>query len=325
MTRYIFSRLLLFIPSLILASLFIFTAMRVLPGDVALVILGNNESPTGNNDELLESYRQALGLRDPLPVQYGKWMWSLVNGQFGGVSVIHHDPISVLVAQRFPVTLELAILAFLLSWLVSIPMGSVAAFRQNRWPDYLVRLVTISGHAVPVFWAALLILLVMSSGFHWTPPIFYSSLWVDPKANLLKVIWPALLLAWGFSAYLARVTRSSLLEALRQDYVLSARSKGLSARVVAVRHALRNALIPVMTVGGLQIGALLSGTVILENIFGVPGIGQALVLAANTRDYPVVQSLTMLLVFLVLVLNLGIDVLYRVVDPRIKLTGGQGA
>jgi peptide/nickel transport system permease protein len=322
MTVYLVRRVLLFIPSLLLASIAIFTAMRVLPGDVALVILGNNESPSGDNTQLLESYRQALGLHDPLPVQYARWMWSLVDGEWGGTSLIQHDPIGSIVTQRLPVTLELVILTFVLSWMVSIPLGTLAAFRHNRWPDYTVRLITIAGHAVPVFWAALLLLLIMSVVFSWTPPVFYSDLWADPRDNLLKVIWPALLLAWGFSAYLARVTRSSLLEVLRQDYILAARSKGLEGRAVATRHALRNALIPVLTVGGLQIGALLGGTVILENIFGIPGIGQEIVLAANSRDYPVIQSLAMLLVLLVLVLNLIIDVMYTMVDPRVRLVGG---
>ena len=322
MTVYLVRRVLLFIPSLLIASIAIFTAMRVLPGDVALVILGNNESPTGDNTALLESYRQALGLHDPLPVQYARWMWSLVNGEFGGTSLIQHDPIGKIVLLRLPVTLELVILTFILSWIISIPLGTLAAFQHNRWPDYLVRLVTIAGHAVPVFWAALLLLLIMSAVFSWTPPVFYTDLWVDPRSNLLKIIWPALLLAWGFSAYLARVTRSSLLEVLRQDYILAARSKGLTGRSVAVGHALRNALIPVLTVGGLQIGALLGGTVILENIFGVPGIGQEIVLAANSRDYPVIQSLAMLLVLLVLVLYLAIDVTYTIIDPRVRLAGG---
>src|SRR5579884_3373707 len=151
MLGYLVRRLLLFIPSLLLASVAIFGAMRVLPGDVALVILGNNESPTGDNTQLLESYRQALGLHDPLPVQYAHWLWSLVNGQLGGTSLIQHDPISKIVAQRLPVTLELVALAFVLSWIVSIPMGTLAALHQNRWPDYLVRVLTIAGHAVPVF------------------------------------------------------------------------------------------------------------------------------------------------------------------------------
>jgi peptide/nickel transport system permease protein len=159
---------------------------------------------------------------------------------------------------------------------------------------------------------------VLSGLFRWTPPIFYVNLWTNPGLNLQKVIWPAVLLAWGFSSYLTRVTRSTLLEVLNQDYIRSARSKGLGERVIGLRHALRNALIPVVTVGAVQVGALLGGSVLLENIFAVPGIGQAIVLAATTRDYPVVQGLAMVLVFLMLALNLCTDVMYTVLDPRLR-------
>jgi peptide/nickel transport system permease protein len=314
--HYLISRLTLFVPSLFLASLAIFGAMRVLPGDVALVILGASESGT-NSLQLVENYRQALGLRDPLPVQYGRWMWSMVNGEFGGISLMDREPIREIILRRLPVTLELAFLAFVIAWVVSVPLGVIAALRQNRWPDYLVRGVTIAGHAVPVFWAAILILLALGSVFRWTPPIFYSNLWVDPAANLQKMLWPALLLAWSFSSSLARVTRSSMLEVLAQDYVRTARSKGLAERAVSWSHCIRNALIPVVTLAGLQIGALLSGSVILENIFGIPGIGQGIISAATTRDYPVIQSLAVLLVCLMLTLNLCVDVLYGVIDPRI--------
>jgi len=314
------SRLLLFPPSLLLASLAIFIAMRVLPGDVALVILGSSSSETNSpaSLQLLDQYRQALGLRDPLPLQYGRWLFSLVNGTFGGTSLIQHDPISAIIAQRFPVTLELTVLAFVIAWGISIPLGVLAAYHQNRWPDYLARIMTISGHAVPVFWAGILVVLGFSRVLHWAPPVFYSAIFVDPLANLQKMIWPALLLAWGFSSYLARVTRSTMLEVLNQDYVRSARSKGLGERRISIRHALRNALIPVVTVGALQVGALIGGSVLLENIFGLPGIGQEIVEAATTRDYPVVQSLAMLLVFIMLALNLALDVLYGLIDPRVR-------
>jgi peptide/nickel transport system permease protein len=318
MRRHLLTRLLLFPPSLLLASLAIFGAMHILPGDVALVILGSADPGSSSNLQLLESYRQALGLHDPLPVQYGRWMWSMVNGEFGGTSIIDHESLRDILARRFPATLELAVLAFVAAWVISIPMGVLAALRRDSWADYLLRGVTIAGHAVPIFWAALLLLLGLTVIFHWSPPVFYSPLWSNPLANLQKVILPALLLAWGFSSYLARVTRSSMLEVLAQDYVRTARSKGLGERRVSMTHCLRNALIPVVTVGALQIGTLLSGSVIVENIFGVPGIGQGIVSAAVTRDYPVIQSLAMFLVLLMLTLNVGVDVLYGVIDPRLN-------
>ncbi|HEV7665398.1 MAG TPA: ABC transporter permease [Chloroflexota bacterium] len=317
MRRHLLTRLFLFVPSLVLASIAIFGAMHVLPGDVALVILGNADPGSSSNLQLLESYREALGLHDPLPVQYGRWIWSLVNGEFGGTSIIDHEPLRDIIARRFPATLELALIAFVTAWVVSVPLGVVAALRRDTWLDYVVRGVTIAGHAVPIFWAALLVLLGLTAVFHWTPPVVYSSFAANPAANLQKVIWPALLLAWGFSSYLARVTRSSMLEVLAQDYVRTARSKGLSVRAVSLTHCLRNALIPVVTVGALQIGTLLSGSIILETIFGVPGVGQGIISAAISRDYPVIQSLAMFLVLLMLILNLGVDLLYGVIDPRL--------
>ncbi len=317
MQQYILRRLILFGPTLLLASLAIFTIMRALPGDVALVILGG-EASSAMATEQLEAYREALGLRDPLPVQYGKWVWSLVNGEFGGRSLADREPIGGILARRLPVTLQLAAYALVLSMIVSIPLGIIAAVRQDKWPDYLVRIVTLSGHALPNFWLALMLLLFLSVQFAWSPPVFYKNLWEDPVLHLQKAIWPALVLAWGFSANITRITRSNMLEVLGQDFVRTARAKGLVEKVVVSKHALQNALIPVLTLSGLQLAGLLGGTVILESIFGMPGIGQGIVLAANSRDYPVIQTLAMLLVLLMLCLNLLVDLCYAVVDPRIS-------
>ena len=317
MQQYILRRLALFVPTLLLASLAIFAIMRALPGDVALVILGG-EAGTPMAEGQLEAYREALGLRDPLPVQYGKWVWSLVNGEFGGRSLADREAIGAILARRLPVTLQLAAYALVLSMVVSIPLGIIAAVHQDRWPDYLVRIVTLSGHALPNFWLALMILLILSVQFTWSPPVFYKNLWEDPAIHLQKAIWPALVLAWGFSANITRITRSNMLEVLRQDYVRTARAKGLVEKVVVSKHALQNALIPVLTLSGLQLAGLLGGTVILESIFGMPGIGQGIVHAATTRDYPVIQTLAMLLVLLMLFLNLIIDLCYAAVDPRIS-------
>ena len=317
MQQYIARRLALFIPTLFLASLAIFFIMRALPGDVALVILGG-EANTPMAEEQLEQYRVALGLRDPLPVQYGRWIWSLVNGEFGGRSLADREPIGEILARRLPVTLQLAAYALVISVIVSIPLGIIAAVHQDRWPDYLVRIVTLSGHALPNFWMALVLLLILSVNFHWSPPVFYRNVWEDPWLHMQKAIWPALVLAWGFSANVTRITRSNMLEVLRQDYVRTARAKGLVEQVIVSKHALQNALIPVLTLSGLQLAGLLGGTVILESIFGMPGIGQGIVLAANTRDYPVIQTLAMLLVLMMLMLNLLVDLLYATVDPRIS-------
>jgi peptide/nickel transport system permease protein len=317
MHQYILRRLLLFIPTLLLASLATFLIMRALPGDVALVILGG-DADTPAALEQVESYRQALGLRDPLPVQYGRWLASLVDGEFGGKSLADREPIASIVARRLPVTLQLAAYALLISMAVSVPLGVLAALHRDGWEDYVVRLVTLSGHALPNFWLALVILLVLSVHFTWSPPVTYKNLWEDPSVHLQKAVWPALVLAWGFSANVTRITRSNMLEVLNQDFVRTARSKGLVEHVVVARHALRNALIPVLTLSGLQLAGLLGGTVVLESIFGLPGLGQGIVLAANSRDYPVIQSLAMLLVFMMLCLNLLVDLCYAAIDPRIS-------
>jgi peptide/nickel transport system permease protein len=291
--------------------------MRVLPGDPASVILRSEEGGVYVSAEQYQRIRDALGLQDPLPVQYGKWIWSMINGEFGGVSLTNREPISDIVARRLPVTAQLALYTFLLSVFVSVPLGIVAAIYQDRWPDYVIRTITISGHAIPGFWIALMVLLLLVIYANWTPPLRYQPIWADPFSHFQKVIWPVLILAWGYSSFLTRITRAHILETLRQDYVRTARSKGLPEPVVLGRHALRNALIPVVTVAGLYLGALLSGSLILENIFGIPGIGQGIVASATQRDYPVIQSLTLLMVFFVLGINLLVDVLYAAIDPRI--------
>lgn len=319
MQAYLARRILLFLPTLIVASLAVFIMMRVVPGDVAEVILaGSGEGSLTWQKGQLESLREELGLNDPLPVQYGKWAWSLVNGEFGGRSLVDKTPLSHMLAQRAPVTLLLTVYATLAAIVVSIPLGIVAAIYQDRWPDYLVRVVTIAGQALPHFWLALVVILLLAVFFLWTPPLYYKPPWSDLGEHVQKMVWPALVLAWGFSSGLTRVTRSSMLEVLRQDYVRTARSKGLREQAVLWRHALKNALIPVITLAGLQFAALLGGTVILEAIFGLPGLGEAIIRAAERRDYPVVQTLAMVLVVVMLGINLLLDLVYVVIDPRIS-------
>jgi peptide/nickel transport system permease protein len=317
MTRYLVRRLALYFPTLILASLGIFGIMRVIPGDVAMVILGG-ETSTPAALAQADALRERLGLLDSLPVQYFRWVWSMVNGEFGGTSLVSREPISEILARRLPVTLELAAWTALIAWVVSIPAGVLAAVYQNRTPDYAVRFVTLAGTALPNFWIALMLILALLVWFSWTPPIFYVKIWNDPWMHMQKMIWPALILAWGYSSYLTRVTRSTMLEVLRQDYVRTARSRGLVERIVVAGHALPNALIPVVTLGGLQLATLFSGTVVIEQVFSLPGVGQGIAQAAFERDYPVIQSLVMLLVTLMLTLNVVIDVIYAKLDPRIS-------
>ena len=319
MQAYLMRRILLFIPTIFISSVIIFVVMRVLPGDVAQLILSDEETGEGPESmELVDTIRDELGLNDPIPIQYGRWIWTFVNGEFGGRSLWNREPLSQIIGRRLPVTLQLTVYTALIGWAFAIPLGVLAAIHQNRWPDYVIRVGTVLGHTLPNFWIALMLILGLLIYFRWTPPLFYEHVWDNPSVHFQKVIWPVMVLAWSFSSTLTRVTRSNMLEVLRQDYVRTARSKGLAERVIIFRHALRNALLPVITIGGLQLGAFLSGTVILESIFGLPGIGQGVVLAANERDYPVIQSLVLLLVFMQLALNLIVDISYVFADPRVS-------
>ncbi len=317
MRRYIVWRLALIAPTVLAASLVVFGVMRVLPGDIALVILsGSGEAAV--SPEAREALEEELSLNDPLPVQYGQWLWSMVNGQFGGRSFESREPIRSIISRQLPVTLLLTGYTILLSVTVSLPLGILAAVRSNRWPDYVIRVVTLGGLALPNLWVALIVILGLLLLFGWSPPIIYAAPWSDPWSHLQMVAWPALILAWEYSSHLVRVTRSSMLEALSQAHITTAKSKGLPEHSIVLRHALRNALIPVVTMLGLQFGSLLSGALILETIFGLPGIGRGIVQAALARDYPVIQSLATLLVLVSLVVNLVVDTIYTLIDPRIS-------
>ena len=315
MKGYVIRRLLLFVPTLFFASLLIFGAMRVLPGDVAARILNEEEGVVSQAE--YDALREKLGLEEPIPVQYGKWIWSMMNGEFGGSSLVTREPIADMVSRRLIVTGQLALYTIVLTMIAAIPLGILAAIYQDKWPDYVIRTITITGHAIPNFWLALMVLLLLVLVVEWSPPLRYVHVWENPVAHLQKVIWPVLILTWGYTAFMTRITRSNVLEVLRQDYVRTARSKGLNEVVVLGRHVLRNALIPVITVGGFYLSFLLSGSLILENIFGIPGIGQGIIAGATERDYPVIQSLTLLLVFFLLGVNLLVDLLYKIIDPRI--------
>ncbi len=293
--------------------------MRMLPGDIVSWILSGGGEAV-HSAEVREALRQELGLNDHLVVQYGRWLWSMVNGEFGGRSLVNGQPIAAIVARQFPVTLLLVTYAVALSVIVSVPLGVLAAWKRNRWQDYLVRLITIPGQALPNFWSALLILLGLVIIFRWSPPIVYTSPWEDILTHFQIIFLPVLLLAWEHSSHIVRVTRAYILEVINKNYILSARAKGLSQRHILLRHALRNALVPIVTILGLQLGWLLSGTLILESIFGLPGLGGGLVQAALVRDYTVIQSLATLLVFIMLSVNLIIDLIYGVIDPRILLS-----
>ena len=316
MQKYIIRRILLFFPTLLMGSFLIFAIMRILPGDIAIVILGGEEEVI--TAESLENLRIQLGLYDPLWLQYVKWLWSMLNGTFGGYSLVDNEPIRNIIALRLPVSAQLAFITVIGAFSVAVPMGVIAAMRQDKWADYAIRVFLIGGLSIPSFWMGLLLLLFMLLVFRWVPPIIYRDIWENPWHNFMTMIFPAICLGWNYAAYVARVTRSTVLEVLRQDYIRTAHAKGLSVRLVMSRHCLKNALIPVVTLGGVYIEGLMSGSVIMETIFNMPGLGAAVIDTVTRRDYPVVQSLAMLFIFMVLFTNLLVDLSYSFFDPRIK-------
>jgi peptide/nickel transport system permease protein len=315
---YIARRLLLFVPTLLGASLLIFVLMRLVPGDIAEILVYQTGSESSAvQKRQIEQIRRELGLDRPVATQYLAWLAGAARGDFG-YSYSQRRPVNEILAERFPRSMELAAVTLLLAALWSIPLGVVSAVRQNTWLDYLVRVLSISGLSLPIFFTGVLILYLLVRVFRWLPPLEYVSLTEAPVENLKQLIWPALAQAYYISAPIMRLTRSQMLEVVRQDYVRTARAKGLGERVVMYRHALRNSLLPVVTFIGWWGGRLLGGVVIMEIIFAVPGMGLALVQAVSYRDYPTVQAIIFVMALIFLVVNLAVDVLYGWLDPRIR-------
>lgn len=320
MSRYLMRRLFLFVPTLLLGTLLVFTVMRVLPGDLAKTILSQEANEAGREIDLAryEHLRTTLGLNDPLPVQYGKWVWSMVNGEFGGKTLVDGEPIKEVLTFRLPKTLELGLLGFALSIVLGIPLGVIAAVYQDKWPDYVIRMILVGGLSIPSFWLALMMLLFGLLVFGYVPPLGYVGPTEDFWANM-QIMWmPAFILGFHGATTKARVMRAQILEVLRQDYIRTARSKGLQERLVLWRHAMKNAMIPVVTIAGLNLVTLIGGTVILESIFGIPGIGTGLIEGVRQRDYTLVQSLVTFFLFITMLGNLSVDISYAWLDPRIK-------
>lgn len=316
MRRYIARRLLLFIPVLLLASVVIFAIMRILPGDVALVMLMAGDTGTASQEQI-ESLQRNLGLDRPLYEQYLNWMWGLVQLDAGKSFYTQRSVVQDL-QLRIPRTLELALLTVAVSAVIAIPAGVLAAMRQDTWLDYALRVVTVGGIAMPTFWTATLMLLVMVVAFNWMPPLGYRGLFEDPWGNLQQMVWPALALGYYNSSVLARMVRSSVLEVLRQDYIRTAWSKGLRERVIMARHTLKNAFLPVVTMLGTEFAVLIGGTVIVETIFVIPGLGSYLVESIHRRDYFVTQGIIVTVALMLVGINLLVDITYGWIDPRIR-------
>jgi peptide/nickel transport system permease protein len=316
--RYVARRLLLFAPTLLGASILIFVLLRLVPGDIAEILVYQTGSESSVvQQKQIRQLRAELGLDRPVVVQYVAWLGAAFRADFGQ-SYSQKRPVIEILKERVPRSLELALLTILIAMLWAVPLGVVSAVRQNTWIDYVVRVLSISGLSLPIFFTGVLILYLLVRLFGWIPPLEFVSFTVSPLENLKQLIWPALAQAYYISAPITRLTRSQLLEVIRQDYVRTARAKGLGERAIVYRHALSNSLLPVVTFVGWWGGRLLGGIVIVEIIFSVPGMGSALASAVSQRDYPTVQAMVFVMALVFLTLNLLVDLLYAWLDPRIK-------
>ncbi len=316
MYRYIARRLVYGAVTVLGVSIVIFVVMRVLPGDPLLAVLGPEGLQKLTPEDRVH-YMTDLGLSDPLIVQYLRWMRDVFTGTFGH-SFFRSESVADMIIRRGPLTAEIAIISVVLSWAVGIPVALVSALRPNSFGDNIARFVSILFLAVPGFWIGMLIILAMLFWFGYRPPLTNVALWQDPWQNLQIVIGPAFVLGMGQAAYIARMARSSLLEVIREDYVRTARAKGVSGRLVIVSHALPNALLPVITLSGILLGFVLAGSIPVERAFATPGLGYEMFIAVNERDIFVMQNLVFLYASVFVVLNIGIDLTIAWLDPRIR-------
>lgn len=311
MLPYVVQRILTAIPTLLIVTVMVFSIQRALPGDPAVILAGEERDP-----DVIAYIRAKYRLDEPIPVQYVAWLSSIARGDMGR-SMRTGEPVTSLIATKLPVTVELALASIFVALLIAIPAGVVAAARKNSPLDVTGTVLALSGLSIPNFWLGIMLILVVSVNLGWLPASGYVSLSEDPIGNLKRMIMPAFVLGTGLAAVLMRQLRSSMLEILTQDFVRTARAKGVSGFLVLIRHALRNALIPVVTILGLQLGALLSGAVLTEQVFTIPGFGKLVVDAVFNRDYAVVQGVVLFTATAYIVINLFVDVLYAVLDPRI--------
>jgi peptide/nickel transport system permease protein len=315
MRRYILKRLLLMIPTLFGVAVLVFFMLRVAPGDI--VELKYAGSGTFAPKEALERERAQLGLDKPLVQQFASWALGIVRFDFG-YSMWTGRPILDEIAIRLELSLQLALMATLVAMVLAVPLGTLAALKQDTWIDHAVRIFSIGGLAVPSFWLGILMIVAFLVLFKWLPPLTFTSFWTDPRANLTQLIWPALAVGYRYSAMATRMTRSAVLEVLHEDFVRTARAKGLREGVVVIKHALRNALLPIVTVIGLEFAFLIGGLVVTEQVFNLNGIGMLFVESITRRDYTMTQALVLLVAFAFIFVNFLIDLLYAWLDPRIR-------
>jgi peptide/nickel transport system permease protein len=312
MTAFIVRRVATILPTLVAVSILIFGLQQLLPGDPAMVLAGEERDPA-----VIAHLRETLHLDKPLPVRYFYWLRGVVHGDLGE-SLRMQLPVRTLIAQKLPVTLELASIAIVIALVIGIPAGVISAFRRGTFWDYAANVVALWGLSTPNFWLGIMLILLFSVTLGWLPASGYVSPFEDWRANLAAMIMPAFVLGNAIAAVLMRHTRSAMLQVLSSDYVRTARAKGVRERDVVLKHALRNALIPIITLGALEFGTLLSGAVLTEQVFTIPGFGKLIVDAVFNRDYAVVQGVVLFTATAYILLNLAADILYVVVNPRLR-------
>ncbi len=315
MLGYLANRTLLMIPTLVGVAILIFFMLRVVPGDIVEVKLrGDGGSVT---QETIEKERARLGLDQPMIVQFGQWMTGLATLNLGN-SMWTDRPVVEEISLRLELTLQVALMATVIAILIAIPLGTLSALFKDTWIDYTIRIVTIAGLAVPSFWLGMIIILGLLYLFNWLPPITYTPFYVDPVANISQLIWPALAVGYRYSAVVARMVRSSIVEVMKEDYIRTARAKGVFEKLVVSRHAMRNAMLPAITVIGLEFAFLIGGLVVTEQVFNLNGLGRLFVQAISRNDFTLIQSIVMLIAVVFIVTNLVVDLLYAWLDPRIR-------
>jgi peptide/nickel transport system permease protein len=316
MARYILKRLLAIIPTFLGVAVLIFLLLRVVPGDVVEARYMGDGGQFQSQDQM-QIERKKLGLDQPLWKQFAAWMSGLARLDFG-TSMWTGAPITEEIRLRFALSLQLAIMATVVATLLAIPLGILAAVKQDTWIDYAVRVFSIAGLAMPSFWLGILLILTLLIVFHWLPPMVFTPLWVNPWENLQQLIWPALAVGYRYSAVSTRMMRSAMLEVLREDYIRTARAKGLWLKLILSRHALKNAMLPVLTIISLEFAFLLGGLVVTEQVFNLNGLGMLFVESIARRDYTLTQALVMLVATFFLTINFLVDIAYGWLDPRIR-------
>lgn len=312
MLAYILRRILIAIPTLLLVSVFVFGLQKLLPGDPILVMAGEDRDPA-----VIELLREKYRLNDPIPMQYLYWLGDVVQGDLG-ISLRTNEPVLSLIASKLPVTIQLAIMSMIFAILIGIPAGILSAVHKGTWVDWLANVVALSGLSIPNFWLGIMLILLVSVNLGWLPASGYESPWIDPVKSLQTMIMPAFVLGTGLAATLMRHSRSAMLGVLQADYVRTARAKGLRNRVVVLKHAFRNAVLPVVTLLALLFGELLAGAVLTEQIFTIPGFGKLIVDAVFNRDFAVVQGVVLCTAIGFITMNLLADVAYVLLNPRLR-------